>query len=117
MLSLILIELICLVLIFKFLYNKFKNSNLPLPPGPRGLPLLGYMPFLGRSPYLKLTQLTQKYGEIIMINVGRERTVVINSLDAMKEAYVQVSSVDTGWLLLVMRRNTKNSEPERNSDF
>lgn len=34
------------------------------PPGPRGLPLLGYGIFLGENPHKKLKELSKKYGDM-----------------------------------------------------
>lgn len=35
-----------------------------LPRGPRGVPLLGYFPFLTRQPYKKFDELRKDYGDI-----------------------------------------------------
>ena len=35
-----------------------------LPRGPRGIPLLGYFPFLTRQPYKKFNELRKDYGDI-----------------------------------------------------
>ncbi|XP_012851894.1 PREDICTED: premnaspirodiene oxygenase-like [Erythranthe guttata] len=59
----------------------------PLPPGPRGIPILGYLPFIGRSNNLfpKLTELGHKFGPIFKLNLGRKLCVVINSPSLAKE--------------------------------
>lgn len=38
--------------------------------GPRGLPIIGYLPFLAPTPHLKITALGKKYGRIFSIKMG-----------------------------------------------
>ncbi|XP_014681878.1 PREDICTED: cytochrome P450 2M1-like [Priapulus caudatus] len=59
-----------------------------LPPGPRGLPILGYLPFLGKHPYLTLTELGKRYGPVFTVWLGPVPVIVLNSYDAIREAYV-----------------------------
>ncbi len=40
------------------------NLRKKLPPGPLGVPFLGYLPFMTSKPYLKLTQLAKTYGGV-----------------------------------------------------
>ena len=47
-----------------FIYIFVKKPKFNLLPGPRGLPLLGYLPFLGKSPHQELSKLGEKYGGI-----------------------------------------------------
>ena len=35
-----------------------------LPPGPIGLPLVGYLPFLGKHPHKDIAKLSDKYGNV-----------------------------------------------------
>ncbi|KAK6138676.1 hypothetical protein DH2020_027591 [Rehmannia glutinosa] len=72
-----------------FLYSwKFKNSKAqkpPLPPGPRGLPILGYLPFLNPNLHLQFTQLAHKYGPVYKLWLGSQLSVVISSPSLIKE--------------------------------
>uniref|UniRef100_T1IT96 Cytochrome P450 n=1 Tax=Strigamia maritima TaxID=126957 RepID=T1IT96_STRMM len=65
------------------------NSHKNLPPGPKGIPFLGYLPFLGRKPHLVLTELKKKYGDILTIHIGSERVVVLSSFELIKEAMLK----------------------------
>uniref|UniRef100_A0A914VKG6 unspecific monooxygenase n=1 Tax=Plectus sambesii TaxID=2011161 RepID=A0A914VKG6_9BILA len=63
--------------------NKF---GLPEPPGPYGLPVVGYMPFIGSKAHLTFVKLAQKYGDIFQVQFGTQKVVVLNSFDVIKEA-------------------------------
>ncbi|GBL95325.1 Cytochrome P450 2J5 [Araneus ventricosus] len=54
-------------------------------PGPTGLPLVGYLPFLGNEPHKKFWEMREKYGDVIGIDVGRKFLVVLNEYKVMKE--------------------------------
>ncbi|GBN32352.1 hypothetical protein AVEN_57040-1 [Araneus ventricosus] len=55
------------------------------PPGPFGLPLVGYFPFLGKEPNKTFWNMRGKYGNIIGVNLGPKYTVVLNDYISMKE--------------------------------
>lgn len=57
------LSILFLLLLF---YIAYWYLSIPknLPPGPLGLPLLGYLPFLGRQPYDTFVELGNKYGPI-----------------------------------------------------
>ncbi|KAK6161520.1 hypothetical protein DH2020_004901 [Rehmannia glutinosa] len=57
----------------------------PLPPGPRGLPILGYLPFLGKNLLHQFTDLGHKYGPIYKLYLGNKLYVVISSPSLVKE--------------------------------
>ncbi|RWS22118.1 cytochrome P450 2J6-like protein, partial [Leptotrombidium deliense] len=55
-------------------------------PGPIGLPILGYYPFLGKYPMITLQKLTDKYGEVMKIKLLGENYYMLSSLETVKEA-------------------------------
>ncbi|KAG6645255.1 hypothetical protein I3843_08G105800 [Carya illinoinensis] len=57
----------------------------PLPPGPRGLPILGYLPFIGTELHKKFEQLGGIYGPIYKIWLGNKLCIVISSPSLVKE--------------------------------
>lgn len=45
-------------------YFSLKRKHTKLPPGPTGLPVFGYYPFLGKEPEKTLRELGKKYGNV-----------------------------------------------------
>ncbi|KAF9689461.1 hypothetical protein SADUNF_Sadunf01G0094600 [Salix dunnii] len=57
----------------------------PSPPGPRGLPLVGYLPFLGYDLHKKFTELAGVYGPIYKLRLGNKLFMVVSSPRLAKE--------------------------------
>lgn len=64
-------------------------KHLKLPPGPMGLPFLGYLPFVSNEIHLTLTSLSEKYGPIYQIFLGGIRVVVLNDASLVRQAFKQ----------------------------
>ncbi|XP_049520662.1 cytochrome P450 18a1 [Dermacentor silvarum] len=62
-------------------------SQLPLPPGPWGLPLVGFLPFLGKEFHRTLQSLAVTYGPIYQIFLGSKRVVVISDPKLVRQAF------------------------------
>ncbi|XP_078609742.1 cytochrome P450 2D3-like [Branchiostoma floridae x Branchiostoma japonicum] len=60
----------------------------PAPPGVRAWPLLGHLPALGPEPHRTLAAWTDCCGDVIGLRFGMSDVVVLNSLEAMREALV-----------------------------
>ncbi|XP_015920068.1 cytochrome P450 18a1 [Parasteatoda tepidariorum] len=56
-------------------------------PGPIGLPIVGYLPFLTKKIYVKLTLLADTYGPIYSIRMGSRNVLVITDFKLIKEAF------------------------------
>ena len=68
--------------------KKLLTDNKRLPPGPVGVPLLGYLPFmdvfhLGES----FAKLGKKFGNIFSLKVGTELAVVLDDYDTIVKAF------------------------------
>ena len=65
------------------------KQQLKLPPGPRGVPILGYLPFLLRDlPHQKMAKLAQQYGPLVYIQMGSIPGLVVSSSQMLKEVLV-----------------------------
>ncbi|XP_077242168.1 flavonoid 3'-monooxygenase CYP75B137-like [Tasmannia lanceolata] len=62
-----------------------KGKTSPLPPGPRGLPLIGNLPFLEPDLHRYFTKLSGIYGPIFKLRLGNKIMVVLGSPAMAKE--------------------------------
>ena len=71
------------------LEHKSYLASLKLPPGPWGIPILGFFPFVGKELHVTLTNLSQKYGPIYQIFLGGIRVVILNDAKLIRGAFKQ----------------------------
>lgn len=91
------VQLMVMVLVLVYVRNHWKiSSGDPLPPGPAGLPIVGYLPFLGKEPHKKLAELGKTYGSVFSVRLGGRFAVVLNDYQAIKEAFVKQGWVFAG---------------------
>ncbi|KAG6688886.1 hypothetical protein I3842_11G147200 [Carya illinoinensis] len=84
--SSILTILIGIFVVLWLAVKKQKNVTVPpLPPGPRGLPIVGYLPFVGTELHTKFQQLCGIYGPIYKVWLGNKMSIVISSPSLVKE--------------------------------
>ncbi|TXG73452.1 hypothetical protein EZV62_002031 [Acer yangbiense] len=57
---------------------------LPLPPGPKGWPLIGALPLLGTMPHVTLAEMAKKYGPVMYLKMGTCDMVVASTPDAAR---------------------------------
>lgn len=66
-----------------------------LPPGPWGIPIFGYLPWLNPSqPYKTLTELSIKYGPIYSVQMGRHLAVILSDPKLVRVALSQNELAD-----------------------
>ncbi|KIM35577.1 hypothetical protein M413DRAFT_347955, partial [Hebeloma cylindrosporum] len=90
-----------LVLFTAFLFTKVvfpKKSKGPLPPGPRGLPVLGNIFQIPKFQWFKYTEWQKEFGPIFSLNFAGNPVVVLNSHEVAAD-------------LLDRRSNTYSSRP------
>ncbi|GAB2213091.1 hypothetical protein Drorol1_Dr00021109 [Drosera rotundifolia] len=73
------ITTIILIVIVSLRKARSKSESPRLPPGPRGLPVVGYLPFLRNDLHRQFTDLAKVYGPIYKLWLGRKLFVVINT--------------------------------------
>ncbi|KAJ0790147.1 putative cytochrome P450 [Helianthus annuus] len=77
--------LILAILWYKFILSNPSISAPPLPPGPRMLPIVGYLPFLTPNLHTQFTNMAHTYGPIFKLKLGSKLHVVINTPELAKE--------------------------------
>ncbi|GBL95317.1 Cytochrome P450 2C29 [Araneus ventricosus] len=73
---------------------KWYKSRQKRPPGPVGLPFVGYLPFLGKEPHKTFWNMRKKYGDIISVYLGPKYTIVLNEYKVAKEVLSHPGSLD-----------------------
>ncbi|XP_016507824.1 ferruginol synthase [Nicotiana tabacum] len=73
--------------------NISQNEKSRLLPGPRGLPIVGFLPFLRSNFHNQLTELSQQYGPIYKFWLGSRLCIVLNSASLAKEVVCDQDSI------------------------
>ncbi|XP_064612894.1 cytochrome P450 2B19-like [Liolophura sinensis] len=81
-----------------FLRTRSSPKATNLPPGPAGLPVIGYAWAVFHTFHILFTDLAKKWGDVFHINIFGQDIIVLNSVDVMREAYASqtVSEVFSG---------------------
>ncbi|CAL1284548.1 unnamed protein product [Larinioides sclopetarius] len=75
------------LIVVLFSYKWYNYRRYKLPPGPWGVPFLGYFPFLSKSPFKDFKKLAEKYGNIFRIKLGGADTIILDDFESVKEAF------------------------------
>lgn len=90
------------------------NEGRRLPPGPWGLPVVGYLPWLDpQAPHLTLTKLSRKYGPIYGMYLGSVYTVVLSDHKLIRKVLAKDSTTGRAPLYLthgIMKGNGELDE-------
>lgn len=104
MFFMIAVAIFVIFVLYFVVFRRGSPSNLP--PGPTGIPFLGY--FLRDDDCMHLKELSQKYGPIFHYYSGNRLIIVLNSVETIREAFV--SNGDC----FVDRFNALDAKGERN---
>lgn len=89
--------ILVLFLVLSYILNKQqKTPKRNYPPGPKGWPIIGYLPFITRDPYEIVRKLGKQYGHVFMFRVGMQNVVILNSMEAVKDSVVRQGDLFTG---------------------
>lgn len=87
--SLLAMTAVCLVyLILKFLRTEIPEGLRRLP-GPKPLPIIGNVLEVGNKPYLSLTAMSKRYGDVFQIQIGMRPVVVLSGIETIRQALVK----------------------------
>lgn len=65
------------------------RENKRLPPGPWGLPFIGYLPFFKGYAHLHYKELAKKFGPIFSTKLGNQLIVVLSDYKTIRETFRQ----------------------------
>ncbi|XP_070569292.1 cytochrome P450 2U1-like [Ptychodera flava] len=71
---------------------RFLRQHDRLPPGPWGLPFVGCIFHLDKRPEKTFNDWAKVYGDLFSVRLGTELVVILNSQQAIKDAYVKNAS-------------------------
>ncbi|XP_068613478.1 cytochrome P450 1A1-like [Brachionichthys hirsutus] len=87
--SLVAITTVCLV----YLILKFFRTEIPAGlrrlPGPKPLPIIGNVLEVGSKPYLSLTAMSKRYGDVFQIQIGMRPVVVLSGIETVRQALIK----------------------------
>ncbi|XP_071563531.1 cytochrome P450 306a1 [Temnothorax nylanderi] len=88
MIALIILGVSLVLLIYVFFCKNRKS--LRLPPGPSGVPLFGYLPWIDPvRPHVSLTELARKYGPICGLRMGSVYTVLLSDPQLVRQTFAK----------------------------
>lgn len=63
------------------------RSERSLPPGPWGIPFLGYLPFIKSDVHLHFGELAKKYGSMFSARLGSKLIIVLSDYRTIRETF------------------------------
>ncbi|GAB6023286.1 Cytochrome P450 2 sub R member 1 [Chamberlinius hualienensis] len=87
----------CLIIaaFIKWLIQRIKIIT-KLPPGPWGLPLVGYLPWIKTAAYECFMDIGKRYGGLFCLNLGNETIVILNDWKAVKATLIDQQNIFSG---------------------
>ncbi|XP_069546448.1 cytochrome P450 1A1 [Brachyistius frenatus] len=87
--GLVALTTVCVVyLLLKSFHNMIPEGLLRLP-GPKPLPIIGNVLEVGSKPYLSLTAMSKRYGDVFQIQIGMRPVVVLSGNETIRQALIK----------------------------
>lgn len=67
--------------------QRFYHDIKTLPPGPWGIPILGYLIFMGNEKHTRFMELAKCYGSVFSARLGYQLTVVMSDYKMIRELF------------------------------
>ncbi|KAM7291380.1 cytochrome P450 2H1-like [Ixodes scapularis] len=123
-LSLVVASVVIAAVVLLTWFRSTKSRALKLPPGPKGLPILGHLPFLKNSlQYDRCAQWAKTYGPVLRIDAGIANVVVLNDFESIKKFLSQKEILyrAESWIVALIKgrgvANLNGQEWEENRRF
>lgn len=87
--SLMALATVCLAYLTLKHYRTKIPEGLCQLPGPKALPVIGNLLDLGKAPYLSLTEMSKRYGDVFQIQLGSRPVVVLSGLETVRQALIK----------------------------
>lgn len=87
--SLVALATVCLVYLIVTWFKTEIPEGLQRLPGPMALPFIGNVLEVGKKPYLTLTAMSKRYGDVFQIQIGMRPVVVLSGLETVRQALVK----------------------------
>ncbi|XP_049268755.1 cytochrome P450 18a1 [Rhipicephalus sanguineus] len=65
--------------------ERHRDDSKRLPPGPKGVPILGYIPFMWKPFHIIFHELSKQHGPIVRLRLGCKDVVVLNDVESIRE--------------------------------
>ena len=79
-----LVSVLIICLCLQYWFKSIRN----LPPGPWGLPILGFLPFINPTkPHQTISNLVKKYGKVISMQMGNIPCVILADAEIIRYAF------------------------------
>ncbi|XP_078484974.1 cytochrome P450 2U1-like [Ciona intestinalis] len=85
-----------LMLVCTLIFYYWHQRPIHFPPGPRGFPLIGVLPYLGKYPERTMQLWSRKYGPVMSVRIGSEDWVVMGDQESIYQSFVKGGNVFSG---------------------